>query len=268
MCGNREPTPHTRPGRRPVSLTQSPQAPACLPSPGPPYALKGGPLPSALARLCLHHCSPAGAGAGGRGWGPEQPAGQPSFFRPFGGFLAGPALHICPLVPGTQRALLSSGAACRAVGERGVQGGHGGGGRRAALLPRVLWGAYRWATQDAEAEPPLWEGPRYGLLSRAGGNFRARLVPVGTRSPERGRSLPRVCGQPAAEPDLRPEPWSPREPALGEDPTNRRHQRPFRAEAGSRPSSSPPECWVTRGQGPALRAAVSPSAGRGQGRTR
>lgn len=66
MCGNREPTPHTRPGRRPVSLTQSPQAPACLPSPGPPYALKGGPLPSALARLCLHHCSPAGAGAGGQ----------------------------------------------------------------------------------------------------------------------------------------------------------------------------------------------------------
>lgn len=237
----------------------------CLPAqPGAPVRFEG--RPSAL-RPRPPLSSPLFS-RGGRGWGPEQPAGQPSFFRPFGGFLAGPALHICPLVPGMQRALLSSGAACRAVGERGVQGGHGGGGRRAALLPRVLWGAYRWATQDAEAEPPLWEGPRYGLLSRAGGNFRARLVPVGTRSPERGRSLPRVCGQPAAEPDLRPEPWSPREPALGEDPTNRRHRGPFRAEAGSRPSSSPPECWVTRGQGPALRAAVSPSAGRGQGRTR
>ena len=41
-------------------------------------------------------------------------------------------------------------------------------------------------------EPPLWEGPGYGLLSRAGGNFRARLVQMGTWSPERGCSLPRV----------------------------------------------------------------------------
>ena len=134
------------------------------------------------------------------GPGPEQPEGRPSFFRPFCGFLAGPALHVCPLVPGTRRALLSSGAACRAAGERGVQGGHGGGGRRAALLPLVLWGAHRQATQDAEAEPPLWEGPRYGLLSRAGGNFRAQLVHSSPRWRENQRGNATVQDNTASQP--------------------------------------------------------------------
>lgn len=148
-----------------MSLTPKPLAlPAC-PAQGP-RALEGRP-PSALRRPALSALFIVlrGAGAGGQ----SSLRGQPPFFQSFGGFLAGPASTYAHWSPGRRGLSLSSGAACRAVGERGVQGGHGGGGRRSALLPRVLWGAYRWATQDAEAEPPLWEGPRYGLLSRAEG---------------------------------------------------------------------------------------------------
>lgn len=250
-----------------MSLTQSPPAPARLPSPGPPCALKRQPLPSALARRCRHHCSPCGPGPG-----PEQPAGQPSFFRPFCGFLAGPALHVCPLVPGTWRALLSSGAACRAVRERGVQGGHGGGGRRAALVPPVLWGPTAGRPRMRRPSRPSGRAPDTDSSAELEGTSEPGWFRWG-RGAQRGAvACPGSDSQPAPEPDLRPEPWSLGMLLLGKTRQTADIEGLFPAvllplkQVLDHPAL-PPECWVTRGQGLALWAAVSPSTGRGQGKT-
>lgn len=169
-----------------------------------------------LARLSAFHCSPPGQGQ-------SSLVGQPSFFRILW-WLPGRPLHICPLVPGTQRALLFG----RPVGQSGERGAQG----RARWRRQEVGPSYPGSSGRSSQGRPrtrrratLWEGPRIRTPQQSWRELlRARLVPVGTRSPERGRSCAQGLQPAAAEPDLRPEPWLPREPALGEDRTNHRHR--------------------------------------------
>ena len=190
------------------------------------------------ARRCRHHCSLRGPGRGQS----SLRAGRLSF---------APSVASWPAPPSTYAhwSLGRGGLSClleQPVGQPGR-----GASREGMVEAEGGRPFYPWSSGEPTARRPrMWRpsrpsgrAPDTDSSAELEGTSEPSWFRWG-RGAQRGAvACPGSDSQPAAEPDLRPEPWSPRDPAFGEDQTNCRHRGALSccapvAEAGSRPSSS------------------------------